>query len=102
VMSMRERFKAIAARYAQTRRDGMAAPQELFEKRIKTREMLDWMDRRTPDTPASEYTPDDTASHEHGVREGKALAKHMRRQFHRRSTKGREDFNRAERHGRER
>lgn len=78
----------------------MAAPQELFEKRIKTREMLDWMDRRTPDTPASEYTPDDAASHEHGVRESKTLAKRMRRRFHQRSRKGREDFRTASEFGR--
>lgn len=94
-MGIRDRFKAIAAKRAQERRDGMAAPQELFEKQIKTREMLDWMDRRAPDTPALEYTPDDNAAREHGQRENGKLAKGMRRRFYRRSQKAREDFGTA-------
>ncbi|MFT5067024.1 MAG: hypothetical protein ACJAXK_001295 [Yoonia sp.] len=78
----------------------MAAPQELFEKRIKTREMLDWMDRRVPDTPSPDYTPDDPAAREHGERENNKLAGRMRWRFHKRSQKGREDFRRAHEFGR--
>lgn len=97
-----ERFKAIAAQHAGERRDGKPAPQELFDKRIKTREMLEWMERREPDAPALEYTPDDASSREEAARENVSLARRMRRRFYQRSQKGREDFNRAERYGRER
>jgi len=93
--SIRDQFKAIAARFAQMRRDGKAAPQELYEKRIKTREMLDWMERRSPDAPAQAYTPDDAASREQAERENLRLAKRMRWRFHHRSQKGREDFRTA-------
>lgn len=94
-MSIADRFKAIAARQAQERRDGMAAPQELFDKRIKTREVLDWMERREPDAPALEHTPDDAASREQAERENASLARRWRWRFHQRSQKGREDFKTA-------
>ena len=97
---VQDRFKAIAARYAETRRDGMAAPQELFKKRIKTREMLDWMERRALDTPAQEYTPEDSVSREQAEQENAGLAKRMRWRFHQRSQKGRDDFRTAHEFGR--
>ncbi len=99
-MSRKDRFNANAARCSQERRDGMAAPQELFEKRIKTREMLDWMERRKPDDPALEYTPEDAASREDAQREKNSLARRMRWRFHQRSQKAREDFRTAHDFGR--
>lgn len=99
-MDMKDRFKANAAQHSQERRDGMAAPQELFEKRIKTREMLDWIERRKPDDPALELTPDDAASREHAEQENLRFARRMRRRFHQRSQKGREDFRTAHDFGR--
>ncbi|WP_300016429.1 hypothetical protein [uncultured Roseobacter sp.] len=99
-MGIRDQFKAGAEGQAQERRDGKAAPQELFEKRIKTREMLDWMERRKPDDPSLELTPEDAASREKAVQENARLARRMRWRFHSRSQKGREDFRTAHDFGR--
>ncbi|MEM6385293.1 MAG: hypothetical protein AAF718_03555 [Pseudomonadota bacterium] len=95
MMSLRDRFNAPGKKNAAPPRDGHPSPQALFGKRIKTREVLDWLDRRKPDNPALELTPDDATSREHARYENARLARMARRRFHKRAEKGRDDFKTA-------
>ncbi|WP_152563636.1 hypothetical protein [Palleronia rufa] len=96
---LRKAFSGMAAKDSAIRREGLPDPAKVAETGIKTRESLGWMEARLPSRPAPRHDIDDPgirgASDDQTNAEAQERVNAMRRRFHKRARKGREDFEMA-------
>lgn len=96
---MKKAFKHAADRNATWRQENLPDPARLADKRILTRETLDWMEAKAPSNPALEHRIDDTGLRAEVSRLSedahRAWINTLRADFRGRSDKARRDFGTA-------
>jgi hypothetical protein len=92
-------FTLVAAREANIQREGLPDPAKVAGSGIKTKESLAWLEAEKSDHPSPELNTDDAKTRmiadEDAREEQQGRVNEMRRRFHGRARKGREDFRTA-------